>query len=453
MSARPNILFIIADDHRFNAIRAFGDPTVQTPVLDRLAGGGAAFRKAHMMGGPLAAVCVPSRACLLTGANVFRASCSREVNDDENVKILDPDLALLPEVFRQAGYHTFATGKWHNDKQSFARGFCSGGPIFFGGMSDHLRVPVHDFDPEGIYPDESIHTGEKFSTELFTDTAVEFLQGYEEDDPFFLYLAFTSPHDPRMAPKEYADMYDPEAIPLPENFLPEHPFDNGELKIRDEELAPFPRTPDVVRRHIADYYAMITHHDAHIGRLMNALEESGRAENTLIVYTADHGLAVGQHGLMGKQNMYDHSVRIPQILHGPGIPRGKAIHALTYLYDLYPTLCDLAGIPIPGTVEGHSLVPMLTGEREGIRDSVCSVYKDLQRTVSDGRWKLIRYYRSGDAGTDRIQLFDVESDPWETRDLSEVPEQQERIRGLADKLAAWQAEVDDPLAGRRIIPD
>ncbi|MCY3776742.1 MAG: sulfatase-like hydrolase/transferase, partial [Candidatus Aminicenantes bacterium] len=208
MSERPNILLIIADDHRFNAVRAFGDPIVRTPVLDRLAGDGAAFRKAHMMGGTLAAVCVPSRACLLTGANVFRASCSREVNDDENVRILDPDLALLPEVFRQAGYRTFATGKWHNDKQSFARVFCSGGPIFFGGMSDHLKVPVHDFDPEGIYPDEGIYTGEKFSTELFTDAAVGFVEEYNEHEPFFHYLAFTSPHEPRMAPDEYADMYD-----------------------------------------------------------------------------------------------------------------------------------------------------------------------------------------------------------------------------------------------------
>lgn len=261
------------------------------------------------------------------------------------------------------------------------------------------------------------------------------------------------PHDPRTAPREYADRYDPDRISLPPNALLEHPFDNGEMRNRDEQLAPWPRTPDIVRRHIADYYAMISHLDAQIGRVLDALTASGRAENTIIVYTADHGLAVGQHGLMGKQNLYDHSVRIPLILGGPGLPAGQQIHALTALADLFPTLCDLTGTPIPATVESQSLMPLVTGERERVRGHVCAIYKDVQRMVSDGRWKLIRYYQSAgqQVGTDCLQLFHLAEDPWETRDLAGDPRQQDRLRQLARALEDWQRRVGDPLADHPVL--
>ncbi len=121
---------------------------------------------------------------------------------------------------------------------------------------------------------------------------------------------------------------------LPESFLPGHPFDNGMLKIRDEKLAPFPRTEKVVRKHLADYYAAITHTDAQIGRILDALEKSGKRDNTLIVFSSDNGLAMGSHGLMGKQNVYDHSVHVPLIVAGPGIPKGETRSALCYIYDL-----------------------------------------------------------------------------------------------------------------------
>ena len=444
MKQQPNILFMIADDHRFNAIHALGDETVKTPVLDSLIENGVAFRRTHIMGSLVGAVCVPSRSALLTGTNLFRSGMN-EINRD---------LAVWPHVMQEAGYTTFATGKWHNDKQTFANSFSDGAKIFFGGMSDHLKVPVTDFDPTGRYPNEAKYVGEKFSTELFSDAAINFLQEYREDNPFFLYLAFTSPHDPRMAPQEYAAMYDSEKIPLPENFISEHPFDNGEMQIRDEKLAPWPRTPEIIRQHIADYYAMITHMDAHIGRVLDALKESGHAENTIIVYTADHGLAVGQHGLMGKQNLYDHSIRIPLIISGPGIPQGQTVDALTYLYDVFPTMCDLTGVEVPNTVEGESLVPLITDEKKELRQSVYSAYKDCHRMVSDGHWKLIRNYHSEEmnTGLECIQLFHLESDPWETQDLSEALEHAERIRELAGELKAWQKRVNDPLVNRPVLP-
>ena len=146
------------------------------------------------------------------------------------------------------------------------------------------------------------------------------------------------------------------------------------MRIRDEVLAPFPRTPEIVQQHIADYYGMITHMDAEMGRVLQTLAANGHLENTIIIYTADHGLAVGQHGLLGKQNLYDHSIRVPSIFAGPGVPEGVTVDALTYLYDVFPTVCDLTDVACPDTAEGCSLVPLMNGNVESVRPhSFCSV--------------------------------------------------------------------------------
>ena len=433
--SRPNVLFMIADDHRWDAIGGMGDPTVQTPTMDALMTRGTTFRQTHIMGSLVGAVCVPSRAAVLTSANLFRSGGNQ----------INRELAVWPQVMRDAGYHTFFSGKWHNDRQTFTDSFDAGAKIFFGGMSDQYKVPVFDFDPTGKYPEDAKYIGEKFSTELFTDAAVEFLQAYDAENPFFLYLSFTSPHDPRTAPGEYATLYSPEDMPVPENFLPEHPFDNGEMRIRDEVLAPFPRTPEIVQQHIADYYGMITHQDAEMGRLLSTLEATGHLDNTIIIYTADHGLAVGQHGLLGKQNLYNHSIHVPSIFAGPGIPEGETVDALTYLYDVFPTVCDLTDITCPDTTEGRSLVPLMKGRVERVRATVFAAYRDIHRTISDGRWKLIRYYVSEEtgAGTDCIQFFDLAQDPWETTNLADLPEHADRIRSLAADMQMWQIETND----------
>ena len=433
--SRPNVLFMIADDHRWDAIGGMGDPTVQTPTMDALMTRGTTFRQTHIMGSLVGAVCVPSRAAVLTSANLFRSGGNQ----------INRELAVWPQVMRDAGYHTFFSGKWHNDRQTFTDSFDAGAKIFFGGMSDQYKVPVFDFDPTGKYPEDAKYIGEKFSTELFTDAAVEFLQAYDAENPFFLYLSFTSPHDPRTAPGEYATMYAPEDIPVPENFLPEHPFDNGEMRIRDEVLAPFPRTPEIVQQHIADYYGMITHMDAEMGRVLSTLEATGHLDNTIIIYTADHGLAVGQHGLLGKQNLYNHSIHVPSIFAGPGIPEGETVDALTYLYDVFPTVCDLTDVTCPDTTEGRNLVPLMHGQVERVRATVFAAYRDIHRTIRDGRWKLIRYYVSEEtgAGTDCIQFFDLEQDPWETTNLADLPEHADRIRSLAADMKMWQIQTND----------
>jgi arylsulfatase A-like enzyme len=227
-------------------------------------------------------------------------------------------------------------------------------------------------------------------------------------------------------------MYRAEDMKLPPSFLPEHPFDNGMLRIRDEELAGFPRTPDEVRKHIADYYAMVSHDDYQVGRILDALKKSGRYDNTIIVYTSDNGLAVGKHGLMGKQNVYEHSVRVPLVVSGPGIPRGEVRDQLCYIYDIYPTLCERAGLPTPETVQFKTLNKVID-DKEGVhREYLHFAFMSWQRAIRNGQFKLIEYCVNGSRFT---QLFDLKTDPGEMNNLAgnlEYAQQLNRLRSLLE---------------------
>lgn len=454
LAERPHVVFLIADDHRDDAIGAFGKEMLQTPVLDSLVASGTSCRNTHIFGALTGAVCAPSRACVHTGIPLFRATIGKDMTNREHSSVIRSDVRLMPQAMRDAGYHTHAVGKWHNDKASLTRSFEGGDKLHFHGMSDHTKVPVYDYDATGVYPKEREYMELTFSTELFTNAAVNFIEDYRNEKPFFLYVAYTAPHDPRTAPEPYASMYDKSDITLPPNFVREHPFDTGDMVVRDEKLARWPRDEDEIRQHMADYYAMISHMDAQIGRVVKALKAKGIYDNTLIVYTADHGLAVGQHGLMGKQNLYEHSVRIPLIFRGPGVPQGKQLRALASNIDIFPTLAGLCDVDLPEETEGISLHPILTGESDGVRGVVGSVYRDLQRMVTDGSWKLIRYYRSPitNTGTERIQLFDLLNDPWETNDLSADPSQVENIDRLASQLTSWMQACSDILQDKSVIP-
>lgn len=327
------------------------------------------------------------------------------------------------------GYLTWYTGKWHNDGTPTTRGFDRARRVFRGGMGNHIMT----FDENGRKV-----TG--FSSELFADAAIDFLKS-QPPKPFFAFVSFTAPHDPRTPPEKFKAIYDPERIPLPPNFMPEHSFDNGELRVRDEKLLPWPRTPEAVRGEIAAYYGMISHLDEQIGRILAALKQSGRDKDTIVIFAADNGLAVGCHGLLGKQSMYDHSVRVPLIFCGPGIPKGVRSAALCTLGDVYPTVCELSGVPIPQEVEGKSLAPIIAGKANRVRDAVFCTYRDVQRMVRTERWKLIRYPKIS-----RNQLFDISSDPHELNDLSGDPAHAERIARLLARLSKWQKSVGDEAA-------
>jgi len=423
---RPNILFLFADDHRPDAVRAFGNPHIETPHIDSLADRGFRFSRNYCMGSIHGAVCQPSRAMLNSGRTLYR------------VKMNLGDAPTLGETLRGAGYTTFGTGKWHNGEESFLRSFKHGRNVMFGGMSNHLKVPIRQVEADGAMSARII--GDGFSSEMFADAAIEFLDGLgaEPDAPFFAYVSFTAPHDPRQPPSPYREMYQQHPPPLPANFLPQHPFHNGWMSGRDESLAPWPRTPEMIGDQLGEYYGLITHMDAQIGRILDALDRSGRADNTIIVFTADHGLAVGSHGLLGKQSVYEHAMGAPLILAGPGIPNGES-DALTYLYDLMPTVLAQAKVSIPEKVEGQDLSPIWKGPSASVRDSLYLIYENKMRAVTDGRWKLIRY-----PPIDHEQLFDLENDPDELRNLADDPTQQERLRSMRELMARHHAAVADP---------
>jgi arylsulfatase A-like enzyme len=421
---RPNILFLFADDQRADTIGAWGNEHIRTPNLDRLVREGFSFRRNYCLGSNSGAVCVPSRAMLNSGRAYFRVPA---------------DLAgvpLLSEVLRQAGYATFATGKWHNGEESFLRAFDRAKTVFFGGMADHTKVPVRDLAEPGKLSGERV--GEGFSSEIFADAAIDFLTNYQGEQPFYAYVAFTAPHDPRQPPLSYRQMYYRNPPPLPNNFLPQHPFDNGALIGRDENLAPWPRPRAMIQDQLSEYYAMITHLDTQIGRILGALEKSGRAANTVIVYAADHGLAIGSHGLLGKQSIYEHSMRAPLIFVGPAIPQGQSSEAFTYLLDVFPTLCKLAGAEPPGGLDGYDLSPLWRGQKRAVRGSLFLAYQDLMRAVLDGGWKLIRYPQ-----LNYTQLFDLENDPQEMRNLAADPNERSRVASLMTLLGDWQQRFGD----------
>lgn len=444
---RPNVLFLITDDQTFRSIGCLNNPAVMTPNIDRLVRGGVTFTHAFNQGSWTGAVCIASRAMLNTGRFIYHAQ--RDIGTNQQ----PANVPLWGETFGKAGYDTFMTGKWHNSDLALNQSFKTIGP-YGGGMFPSTGIdgdaynrpaPGNHWSPfdrtrQGHWlgrEDGTIH----HSSEEWADAAIDFLgkRGADKKNPFFMYVAFHAPHDPRQSPKQYIDMYPLDKIEIPPNFLPEHPFDQGErYTLRDELLAPFPRTEEAIKVHLQEYYAIVSHTDAQIGHILSTLDKSGETDNTIIVFSADNGLALGQHGLLGKQNQYDHSIRMPLIFNGPGIPKGKKIDALVYIHSAYATTCDLAGIPIPETVEFPSLEPLLNGKKKRIHDAIYGSYIDHQRMVRTDEYKLIRYPK-----VNEVQLFNVKDDPWETNDLAENPRFREIVIELDRRLFELQKMVGD----------
>lgn len=448
---KPNVVFFFTDDQRFNTIHALGNEAISTPNIDKLVVRGTTFTHAHIPCGTSGAVCMPSRAMLHSGRTLFHL--------DRVGQQIPAEHTTLGQALHESGYRTFGTGKWHNGRESFNRSFAEGNEIYFGGMADHWNVPVYSYDPSGKYdktipfcPDFMNSKEEKYrhcdhinagthSSEMVCNAGIEFIRSQDGSKPFFAYISFLAPHDPRVMPQQFRDMYKPEDVELPANFLGGHPFDTGAIRVRDEELASFPRKPEEAREHIADYYAMITHLDYQLGRVVSVLEEKGILENTIIVFAGDNGLALGQHGLYGKQNCYEHSVRVPLIFSGPGIPAGRKTDAYAYLLDIFPTLCGLTGTQVPASVEGKDLRICMEDPETEIRDTLYFAYCDCQRAVKDRNYKLIEYAVEG---RDRqTQLFDLVNDPWELTNLAANPDYADKLAGLRKEMARLRDEWDD----------
>jgi arylsulfatase A-like enzyme len=410
---KPNILFIFNDDQRADTIAALGNPVIRTPNLDRLCGQGMAFTRAYMQGGFNGATCVPSRAMLLSGQSLFHA--------DE--KLLRHQ--TWPAAFGKAGYMTFATGKWHNGPESLPLSFQRARAIFAGGMTDPLKAPLSDM-VGGKLTEPKV--APKHAGAVFADEAVRFLQQHK-GGPFFCYVAFDGPHDPHVVPPDYPVHYTPDQLLLPPNFLPQHPFDNGDMTLRDEMLLPHPRPPEAVQSMNADYYRYISYLDAQIGRILEALAASPYPSNTYVVFSADSGVARGSHGLIGKQNLYEHSVRVPLIIAGPGIPAGTKTAAMCFLYDVLPTLGRLCGVTNPEPSEAREFSATLHDPKRPSRSELVLGYRNVQRAIRDDRWKLIRYPQ-----INKTQLFDLQDDPFERNDLAGESGSSGRVQDLTARL-------------------
>jgi len=418
---QPNFLFIITDDQAPHTLKAYGNEVCQTPNLDRLAEEGIVFDAAHHMGSWSGAVCLPSRTMIQTSMNVWRTidpnKGYKRINPDTYVH--DPEKSLaelsrdhpahysMPAVFNRAGYSTFRTCKIGNVYEPANR--------LYTGRSDASKR-------EGNDENGSWWHGEQ---------VMEFLRKREvskEKDPFLIFYGFSHPHDPRNGKPELLAKYgavneniltvpNPKAPPLQVNYLPAHPFHHGHPGLRDEETVQgvmLKRDEATIRNELGREYSCIENIDIQIGTVLDKLEEMGELDNTYVIFTADHGISVGRHGLVGKQNLYEHTWRVPFIVRGPGIKAGSRAPGNIYLMDVLPTLCDLAGIEPAETMDGLSFKPVLLGERETVRDVMYGVYcggtKPGMRSVKKGEWKLIKYDVL-DGEVRETQLFNLNENP------------------------------------------
>jgi len=440
--AKPNILFLFADDHSYDSVHATGNDEIQTPNLDRLARGSTRFTHAYNMGSWSGAVCVASRKMLNTGRFVWHAQ-------KLDLKTAQAAGQTWSQLMKSVGYETYFTGKWHVQMKP-EEIFDHVGNVR-GGMPNQTpegynrpiegKVDVwspYDKSKEGFWK------GGKHWSEVVGDDAIGFLANAKKSDkPFFMYIAFNAPHDPRQSPKEFVDKYPLDNISIPPDFQPEYPYKDAigaGPKLRDEKLAPFPRTQYAVKVNRQEYYAIITHMDVQIGRILDALEATGKSDNTYVFFTADHGLAVGHHGLIGKQNMHEHSLRVPFFVKGPGVPANKPIDTRIYLQDVMATSLAIAGIDKPDYVQFKNLLPMIHGETTKHYDSIYGCYLALQRAVIKDDMKLIVY-----PAIKKTLLYNLANDPLEMNDMGQSPDQKNTIKSLFAELLTLQKETGDEL--------
>lgn len=396
----PNILIIVADDLRPDCLVATGAKVARLPNLESLSGRSCVFREASLQGSTYPAVCVASRAMLLTGRGVASLPV------DEN-RIRATDLtSTLARAFTKAGYATFHTGKNESRPTSLYREF---------GVTQAL--------PRGVET-EARHAA---------DTAA-FIRAHD-GKPWLAYVEFALPHDPQNAPAAFYARFRPAEMEEPSDFQPNHAFDNGELRVRDELTLPRPLTLDSVKGKRARYWASAAWMDQQLGVILEALRSSGQEDRTWVVFIGDNGLSLGDHGLLGKQNLYAFGgMHIPFLVAGPGV-KARATGALAQVHDIFPTVAAAARLEPGATegVQGVSLLPVALGGSERVRPIAFSRYRDVQFSAFDGRWKLIVYPK-----VDRAQLFDRAADPHELNDLSSTPEHAGQRARLEGELSRWR---------------
>ena len=459
---RPNFVFIIADDQSPDDLRIYNPKSaLQTAVLERLAAEGMVFDAAHHMGSFAGAVCTPSRHMVMCGRTVWHLPIGPGAK-----KHCPPNLEqqTIAAVFNRAGYATMRTCKIGNS---------------YEGANKQFTVR-RDATKRGGNDDEG--------SAWHAAQVLDYLQQREasrDARPFLIHFGFSHPHDTRDGTPELLAKYgavnhaDKKSLPpanaklpaLPVNYLPAHPFHHGHPDLRDEVAVSGVwenRDERTIRNEMGREFACSENIDIQIGRVLEKLKAMGELDNTYIVYTADHGIAIGRHGLQGKQNLYEHTWRVPFIVKGPGIQPGSRVKGNIYLLDVLATLCDLAGVKPPDSNEGTSFKPVLHGRRDTVRDVLYGVYsggtKPGLRCVKQGDWKLIKYDVL-DGRVRETQLFNLADNPHEfieqhhdpkvitltgitpekhQRNLAADPRFAEKLREMEALLLAEMRRLDDP---------
>ena len=459
---KPNILFIFADDMTFTGLGSTSNGEVITPNLDRLRSQGTYFSQTFNQGGWNGAISAASRSMLNTGKYLWKAmdavggkSGTQQYQWPEGV---EPHIVKKPATppmlwsqhMKQAGYDTYISGKWHVDVP--ARKVFDQACNIRGGMANQVQARYDRKFIEGE-PDTwsaadstngGLWKGGTHWSEVLRNDALNFINtAKDKSNPFFMYLAFNAPHDPRQSPQEYLDMYTLDKISVPQNFMPIYTYAEecgSGRDVRDEQLAPFPRTPYAVKVNRKEYFSAITHLDAQVGLIMDALKKSGKLDNTYIIFTADHGIGLGDHGFIGKQNQYEASIRVPMFIVGPGVRKGVVVDELLYLQDVMATALDIADSKAVDEVDFQSFLPLAQGQDMKTRDAIINCYSGCQRTIRTDQYKLIIY-----TSINKIRLFDIQKDPNEMNDLAENKEFQPVIQKLLKRFYELQKEVKDPL--------
>ncbi|VXB00413.1 sulfatase-like hydrolase/transferase [Maribacter litoralis] len=465
---KPNFIFLFADDYTYDAINALGNAEIKTPNLDRLVTTGTTFTNAYNMGAWNGAVCVASRSMIISGLSVWDAQKKYEAWKK------DQDLEhTWGQYMKAAGYETYMGGKWHVtaktqkvfdyvknerpgmpkdrwDHAAMVKTFAelpkdinpaTVMPLGYNRPIDEKDTLWNPADPKhGGYWEGGTHW-----SEVVKNDAVAFLDETKDRvKPVFMYLAFNAPHDPRQAPQEFLDMYPLEQISIPKNWQEVYPdrvgIDN-DYQLRDEALAPFPRTAYATKKHIQEYYALITHLDQQLGEIWKKVEETLEPKNTYIVFTADHGLAIGKHGLIGKQSLFDHSIRAPFIIYGPDIPKDKKVNTDIYIQDAMATALDLAGAPAKEKVFFNSILPLVKGTQKSSNyPSIYGSYVNSQRMIRKDGFKLLVYPK-----LNKLLLFNMEDDPDEMKDLATKAEYKAKVEELFGELQQLQMKMKDSL--------
>jgi arylsulfatase A-like enzyme len=415
---KPNILFIIVDDQSPLDLKIYRpESKAHTPNIDRLAREGMTFDGAYQMGSFSGAVCTPSRHMVMCGRTVWHLPNAPRAKETCPPEVIDHVMAA---VFNRAGYDTMRTCKKGNS---------------YAGANEQFSV-VHDATKRG----GTAETGSAWHGERVLDYLKE-REASKDEDPFLIYFGFSHPHDTRDGTPDLLAKYgatnhtDRSVLPvehekqpvLPGNWLPEHPFHHGHPGLRDEVSVSGVwenRDPGTIRNELGREYACNEYIDQQIGKVLAKLEAMGELDNTYIFYTSDHGMAIGRHGLQGKQNLYEHTWRVPFVVKGPGIEAGSRAQGNAYLLDVLATMCDLTGVEIPATSEGKSFKPVLMGEKETVRDVLYGVYnggtKPGMRSVRKGDWKLIKYDVL-DGEVRETQLFNLAENPGEYLEQHQDP--------------------------------